>query len=187
MDAHLARQAPDIATSLATANKQYSALAPLKRLVGTTGDSGEFTTKQLARAIASNAKGSFVEGSAPQQAVLEALRAAEAGTAAQRAAGQAALAGAQGGTAIGGAIGKLANRADQGLELAALAYNPAVAAARYLGRKALAHAATSDNPALLRVLSGTTGLQRSVSDPVVRAYVARAVGGIAGGGSNSTL
>lgn len=152
---------PEQAAAFSAANKQYSNLMAVQNMVRASGDSGVVSPRQMLNAVKSGRfKNAFLSGDAPYQEL--------AGTAAE-------LYGPAAGRGLGSMLVKAVNGgAEQGVTAAVV--NPTLGVpalvARKLASSALARLAASENPTVVKLLTGGKGV-----DPVMQQYIAKALAG----------
>lgn len=153
---------PEQATAFNAANKQYANLKAVQNMVRASGDTGTVTPRQMINAVKSGRfKNAFFEGEAPFQEL--------AGTAAE-------LYGPSAGKGLGNVIARALNDAgDHGITAAVV--NPALGvpamALRKLAANVLSNLAASENPTVIRLLTGSGG---KAIDPTMAKYIANALG-----------
>lgn len=151
---------PQQAAAFSTANKQYAALKAVEKMVSASGDTGIVTPRQMINAVKTGRfKNAFFQGDAPFQEL--------ASTASD-------LYGPASGKGLGSMLAKAAGGHSQGFDAAALLHPtvgiPALLA-KHAGSALLGKLATSENPTLVRLLSGQHSL-----DPTTAAFIAKALG-----------
>ena len=159
-DALTSGMSPEQAAAFNAANRQYASLKAVEKMVSASGDTGVVTPRQMINAVKTGRfKNAFFQGDAPFQEL--------AGTAAD-------LYGPAGGKGLGSALAKAAGGHNEGFEAGAL-LNPSVGIPALLAKKAgsalLGKLASSENPTLVRLLSGQKSL-----DPTTAAFIAKALG-----------
>ena len=151
---------PQQAAAFATANKQYAALKAVEKMVSASGDTGIVTPRQMINAVKTGRfKNAFLQSDAPFQEL--------ASTASD-------LYGPASGKGLGSMLAKAAGGHSEGFDAAAVLH-PTVGIPALLAKKAgsalLGKLATSENPTLVRLLSGQHSL-----DPTTAAFIAKALG-----------
>lgn len=151
------------ATAFKTANEQYRNLLSVQKMVKASNDTGVVTPRQMLQAAKTGSfSNSFLKGDAPFQNL--------AGVASD-------LYGPSAGKGLGAVIGKATN--SHGLDAAALIMHPspmtlAGVGAKSLATNLLARAATSESPAMIRLLTGAGGRPMN---PILASAISRALGG----------
>lgn len=159
----------DQAAAYDAANSQYRNLLAVQKMVKSSNDTGVVTPRQMLNAVKTGSmSNSFLAGDAPFQEL--------AGTASD-------LYGPAAGKGLGQLLAK-ATGGDHSLAAAAV-LEPHVGAPILVGKKlggwALGKLASSQNPTLVRLLSGASGV---TIGPETRAMIAKALGSV-GGASTS--
>lgn len=153
------------------ANDQYRSLLSVQKMVKASNDTGIVTPRQMLQAAKTGTfSNAFLKGDAPYQNL--------AGTAVD-------LYGHSAGHGLGSVIGKAIS--GHGLDAAALVMHPspitvAGVAGKQLLSSLLARAATSQNPTMIRMLTGAGG---KPLDPVLQNAIAKALGGTTAAGAGS--
>lgn len=151
------------ATAFKMANEQYRNLLSVQKMVKASNDTGVVTPRQMLQAAKTGSfSNSFLKGDAPFQNL--------AGTASE-------LYGPSAGKGLGAVIGKATG--GHGFDAAALIMNPSPMTLAGVGAKSLvsnllARAATSESPAMIRLLTGAGGRPMN---PILASAISRALGG----------
>jgi hypothetical protein len=162
---------PEQQSAFKAANDQYRSLLAVQKMVKTSNDTGVVTPRQMLQAAKTGSfSNAFLKGDAPYQDL--------AGVAAD-------LYGPSGGHGLGSIIGKAIG--GHGLDTAAVLVHPspvtlAGVGAKQLVSSLLARAATSQNPTMIRMLTGAGGKQL---DPVLANAIAKALGATTAGSAGS--
>jgi hypothetical protein len=162
---------PQQANAFNIANGQYRNLLAVQKMVKASNDTGTVTPRQMLQAAKTGSfSNSFLKGDAPFQDL--------AGTASE-------LYGPSAGKGLGAIIGKATG--GHGLDMAALIMHPSPITAVGVGAKSLAanllaKAATSENPTMIRLLTGAGG---KPMNPALASAITRALGGIGAAGTGS--
>lgn len=158
------------ATAFKQANRQWANLKAAENMVRASADTGIVTPRQLLNAVKTGRfKNAFLRDEAPFQ---------ELGRTAAEALGPA------NGKGLGDILGRTVGTGDSALGAATIvepATGGAVLAGKKLAEKLLAKAVTSENPTLVRLLTGVGG---KPMDPTMRRYLAAALMG--GGAGTAT-
>lgn len=162
---------PQQAQAFNMANGQYRNLLAVQKMVKASNDTGVVTPRQMLQSVKTGSlSNAFLKGDAPYQDL--------AGTASE-------LYGPSAGKGLGAIIGKATG--GHGLDAAALIMHPSPVTALGVGAKSLAanllgKLATSENPTMVRLLTGAGG---KPMDPALASAIAKALGasGAAGAGS----
>jgi hypothetical protein len=158
---------PEQQSAFKAANDQYRSLLAVQKMVKASNDTGVVTPRQMLQAAKTGSfSNAFLKGDAPYQDL--------AGVAAD-------LYGPSGGHGLGSIIGKALG--GHGLDTAAVLVHPspvtlAGVGAKQLVSSLLARAATSQNPTMIRMLTGAGGKQL---DPVLANVIAKALGATTAG------
>ncbi|MFC5476560.1 glucosaminidase domain-containing protein [Massilia suwonensis] len=153
------------------ANEHYRNLLAVQKMVKASNDTGVVTPRQMLQAAKTGSfSNSFLKGDAPFQDL--------AGMASE-------LYGPSAGKGLGAVIGKATG--GHGLDAAAMVLHPSPTTLLGVGVKSLASsllakAATSENPAMIRLLTGAGGKPMS---PVLASAISRALGGSGAAGAGS--
>jgi hypothetical protein len=153
---------PQQAAAFNMANGQYRNLLSVQKMVKASNDTGVVTPRQMLQAAKTGSfSNSFLKGDAPFQDL--------AGTASE-------LYGPSAGKGLGAIIGKATG--GHGLDAAALIMHPSPTTLLGVGAKSLAanllgKLATSESPAMIRLLTGAGG---KPMDPALASAIARALG-----------
>jgi hypothetical protein len=162
---------PEQQSAFKAANDQYRSLLAVQKMVKASNDTGVVTPRQMLQAAKTGSfSNAFLKGDAPYQDL--------AGVAAD-------LYGPSGGHGLGSIIGKAIG--GHGLDTAAVLVHPspvtlAGVGAKQLVSSLLARAATSQNPTMIRMLTGAGGKQL---DPVLANAIAKALGATTAGSAGS--
>jgi hypothetical protein len=162
---------PEQQSAFKAANDQYRSLLAVQKMVKASNDTGVVTPRQMLQAAKTGSfSNAFLKGDAPYQDL--------AGVAAD-------LYGPSGGHGLGSIIGKAVG--GHGLDTAALLVHPspvtlAGVGAKQLVSSLLARAATSQNPTMIRMLTGAGG---KPLDPVLTSVIAKALGATTAGSAGS--
>jgi hypothetical protein len=162
---------PEQQSAFKAANDQYRSLLAVQKMVKASNDTGVVTPRQMLQAAKTGSfSNAFLKGDAPYQDL--------AGVAAD-------LYGPSGGHGLGSIIGKAVG--GHGLDTAAVLVHPspvtlAGVGAKQLVSSLLARAATSQNPTMIRMLTGAGGKQL---DPVLANAIAKALGATTAGAAGS--
>jgi hypothetical protein len=163
---------PDQAKAFAQANKQYSNMKAVEKMVSLSNDTGAVSPRQMIQAVKTGRfKTAFLKDEAPFQ---------ELSTTASN------LYGPVNGRGLGDILGRAIGTGDSAIGAASV-LSPTTGLP-LLGAKKLAEmiagkALTSDNPTVLRLLTGIDGGVKGI-DPTTRKYIAKALA--AAGGSAGT-
>lgn len=156
---------PEQAAAFNMANKQWASLKAAENMVARSNDTGTVLPRQILQAVKSGQfKNAFLKGEAPFQ---------ELGSVA------ADMFGPSGNKGLGTVIAKAVGANTTPMELAYGMTHPVAGGAlvaKEVAKQLLAKAATSENPALVRLMTGTTGVQKALANPATRAYIAKALG-----------
>jgi hypothetical protein len=162
---------PEQQSTFKAANDQYRSLLAVQKMVKASNDTGVVTPRQMLQAAKTGSfSNAFLKGDAPYQDL--------AGVAAD-------LYGPSGGHGLGSIIGKAIG--GNGLDTAAVLVHPspvtlAGVGAKQLVSSLLARAATSQNPTMIRMLTGAGG---KPLDPVLASVIAKALGATTAGSAGS--
>jgi hypothetical protein len=162
---------PEQQSAFKAANDQYRSLLAVQKMVKASNDTGVVTPRQMLQAAKTGSfSNAFLKGDAPYQDL--------AGVAAD-------LYGPSGGHGLGSIIGKAVG--GHGLDTAAVLVHPspvtlAGVGAKQLVSSLLARAATSQNPTMIRMLTGAGG---KPLDPVLASVIAKALGATTAGSAGS--
>jgi hypothetical protein len=162
---------PEQQSAFKAANDQYRSLLAVQKMVKASNDTGIVTPRQMLQAAKTGSfSNAFLKGDAPYQDL--------AGVAAD-------LYRPSGGHGLGSIIGKAVG--GHGLDTAAVLVHPspvtlAGVGAKQLVSSLLARAATSQNPTMIRMLTGAGG--KSL-DPVLASAIAKALGATTAGSAGS--
>jgi hypothetical protein len=162
---------PEQQSAFKAANDQYRSLLAVQKMVKASNDTGIVTPRQMLQAAKTGSfSNAFLKGDAPYQDL--------AGVAAD-------LYGPSGGHGLGSIIGKAVG--GHGLDTAAVLVHPspvtlAGVGAKQLVSSLLARAATSQNPTMIRMLTGAGG---KPLDPVLASVIAKALGATTAGSAGS--
>jgi hypothetical protein len=151
---------PEQAAAFKAANSQYANLKAVEKMVSSSGDTGIVTPRQMINAVKNGRfKSAFYAGDAPYQDL--------AGTAAD-------LYGPSAGKGLGSMMAKATGSHDEGFAAGAILHPhvgiPALAAKK-IASALLGKLASSENPTIVRLLSGGKGI-----DPATAAFIAKALG-----------
>ncbi len=155
---------PDQAAAFNAANGQYANLKAVQNMVTASNGTGTVLPRQMLQAVKTGRfRSAFIAGDAPYQDL--------ASTASD-------LYGPASGKGLASVLAHAANSgADHGMTAAII--HPAAGVPVYLARQAaasiLGKLATSENPAVVRLLTGAGG---KGIDPTTAAYIAKALGGV---------
>lgn len=157
---------PEQQAAFDLANKQYGNMKAVEKMIVQSNDTGTVLPRQMLQAVKNGRfKSAFLRGEAPYQELAD--------TAAE-------LYGPAGGKGLGMELAKAVGRYDPAFEAGAL-INPIVgvpaAVAKFAANKLLGKLATSENPTVVRLLTGAGG---KPLDPAVKAYIAKALSGAGG-------
>jgi hypothetical protein len=157
---------PEQQAAYAMANKQYANLKAVEKMVAASNDTGIVSPRQILQAAKTGRfKNAFLKGDAPYQE-LGSTAAELYGPANKRGLGDVIA------KSVGGSDGTLA---------AASVIEPVIGLPALAGKKAaqflLGKMATSQNPAVVKLLTGTSGAQ---IDPAMASYIAKALSAGAG-------
>lgn len=155
---------PDQAVKFGAANKQYANLKAVEKMVAASGDTGVVTPRQVLNAVKSGRfKNAFLHGEAPFQ---------ELGVTAAK------LLGPANGKGLGSILGRTVGTGDSVLGAASI-LEPTTGVPLLVGKKLAeivgGKMATSENPLIVRALTGIDGGVKGI-DPAVRKYIAKALG-----------
>jgi len=155
---------PDQAAKFNAANRQYANMKAVEKMVTASGDTGVVTPRQVLNSVKSGRfKNAFLKGEAPFQ---------ELGTTASQ------LLGPANGRGLGSMLGRAVGSGDSVLG-AATVLEPTTGLPLLIGKKltekVLGKLATSENPLVVRALTGIDGGVKGI-DPAVRKYIASALG-----------
>ena len=169
----LGSMTPEQAAAFLKANKQYANLKAVEKMVAASNDAGTVLPRQIVQAVKSGSfKNQFMRGEAPYQ---------ELGNVAMDLYGPAANKG------LNAAIAKGLDQAVTPFELGYSVTHPVAGAglaAREVAKQLLARAATSENPAVVKLMTGTTSIQKAMADPKTLKAIAKALA--ATGGASTT-
>lgn len=158
---------PEQAAAFAQANKQYSNLKAVEKMVAASNDSGLVTPRQMLNAVKTGRfRNQFLRGEAPYQE-LSGVASDALGPAGNRGL-TSAVAKALGGSDLTTGVG-IGALADPITGLGAVAVKKLLSGA-------LSKAANSSNETIVKLLTGTTKGQQKLNDPVVRQFIAKALG-----------
>lgn len=166
---------PEQQAAYQLANEQFRNMKAVEQMVRSSYDTGSVTPRQMMIAAKSGRfKNAFAAGEAPYQDL--------ASTAMD-------LYGPASGRGISHELAKSIGRnLDTGMMYHA-AMNPTVGVPAYLAKRAasnlLGKAVTSENPTVIKVLTGTTDIQKKLGDPAFRKMLAKVVS--TGGSASSAL
>ena len=157
---------PDQVAAYRAANGQYANMKAVENMVRASNDTGVVLPRQMLQAVKTGRfRNAFLDGEAPFQEL--------AGTASE-------LYGPASGKGLASVLAKATNNSNGGFEAAALLSPhvgvPAVAA-KYAASKLLGKLATSENPTIVRLLSGAGG---KGMDPAIKKYITQALSGAGG-------
>lgn len=155
---------PEQAAKFNAANRQWANLKAAEKMVSASGDTGVVTPRQVLNAVKTGRfKNAFLRDEAPFQ---------ELGRTA------ADLLGPANGKGLGSIIGKAVGTGDSVLGAASI-LEPTTGVPLLAGKKLAelitGRLATSENPTIVRALTGIDGGVKGI-DPVVRKYIAKALG-----------
>jgi hypothetical protein len=156
---------PEQQVAYRTANSQYRNLKAVEKMVSLSNDTGSVNPRQLIQAVKTGGfKNQFLKGDAPYQDLANTAN---------------DLYGPANGKGLGNVIGKAIGDGGHDTNFALYAALEAphmapVLAGKYIAKKLLAKAATSQNPTLVRLLSRTSG---KTVDPIIEKYITKALGG----------
>lgn len=153
------------------ANKQYRNLKAVEKMVKASNDTGTVSPRQMLQAAKTGQfSNSFLKGEAPYQDLASIAS---------------DLYGPSNGRGLGAVLGKAIGTGDQGL-IGASVVAPGVGLPTYVGKKLAeqiaARLATSQNPTVVRLLTGAGG--KGV-DPALQAFIAKALSSSGAVGSSS--
>lgn len=163
---------PEQQAAFSAANDNYRNLLAVQKMVKASNDTGVVTPRQMLQAAKTGSfSNSFLQGAAPFQDL--------AGTASD-------LYGPSAGKGLGAVIGKaIGNPGDHSL-MAAAVLEPTTGVPLYLAKKAanvlMGKLATSQNPTMIRLLTGAGG---KPVDPALASAIARALGAGSAAGTGS--
>lgn len=165
-DAMTGAMKPEQATAFREGDRQYANLKAVENMVRTSGDSGIVTPRQMLNAVKTGRfKNSFLRDEAPYQELSK--TAAEA-------------LGPSNGRGLADLLGRTVAGGDSVFQ-AATVLEPASGAMGYAGKKLveklLAKAVTSENPTVVRLLTGVGSKPKKAS----KRYLARALAGTSAG------
>lgn len=161
-----AAMTPEQQAKFIEANRQYANLKAVEKMVSLSNDTGVVTPRQMIQAVKTGRfKNSFLKDEAPFQELS--TTAAEALTPAN-------------GRGLADVLGRAVGTGDSALG-AATVLEPVTGASAFvtkkLAEKLLAGAITSENPTLVRLLTGVGGKGSKPMDPAMKKYIAAALAG----------
>jgi hypothetical protein len=165
---------PEQQAAFSAANNNYRNMLAVQKMVKASNDTGVVTPRQMLQAAKTGSfSNSFLKGDAPFQDL--------AGTASD-------LYGPSAGRGLGSVIGKaIGNPGDHSL-MAAAVLEPHTGIPLYLAKKAagtlMGKVAASENPTLIRLMTGAGG---KPIDPILASAIARALGAGTAAGASSGL
>jgi hypothetical protein len=165
---------PEQQAAFSAANNNYRNMLAVQKMVKASNDTGVVTPRQMLQAAKTGSfSNSFLKGDAPFQDL--------AGTASD-------LYGPSAGKGLGSVIGKaIGNPGDHSL-MAAAVLEPHTGIPLYLAKKAagalMGKVAASENPTLIRLMTGAGG---KPIDPILASAIARALGAGTAAGAGSSL
>lgn len=163
---------PEQRTAFSAANDQYRNLLAVQKMVKSSNDTGVVTPRQMLQAAKTGSfSNSFLQGQAPFQDL--------AGTASD-------LYGPSAGKGLGAIIGKAVGSPGDHSMMAAAVLEPHTGIPLYLAKQAanalMGKIATSQNPTLIRLMTGAGG---KAMDPTLAAAISKALGAGTAAGAGS--